>query len=511
MYKRKLLIGGIATLAMVVVVGSGFAVWNFETGDDASKGIYNLGLYVTPKVETVGTVSVNNEYALILDQGALPQLSGEATLDTNPDYFRRGIYVGKLRSKEDGTYETLPNGSYAYDEVSNLSAVWIQSKEDAEATIAENVNDIEFTTTIKLKKTLATYVQVRPNLNYMGTKTQEEIFVVDKDQPDTDYVSYTYNWGKLSDVLVLGEDSQYHTEWRRREVCEIVQNREWKETHCGIDGGEPTGDDWRNDNTFLTMEDLEKLPPKFSENETKIYRTSNLGLYLKPCNAVMVYMIYDAITGKAHSFYTDSASAEKVRGGLDTKDHDYQVSVSYFKYVKDGSELKNDDSDLFVNEVPTDKESEISYKAVEGTIEVNTTDDSGTLEFKTTECYEFTYSLNTANYGPKGTTVVTDAESGATTTKYLYENSRFVYYPYDFADSTEPPLKGDDVFTNVSGVEYVKKPSSFDEYQDMLKAFTGDAVEGSQFVDLSQKYVVVEFGSRLITKGSSVQQIEQVD
>lgn len=45
----------------------------------------------------------------------------------------------------------------------------------------------------------------------------------------------------------------------------------------------------------------------------------------------------------------------------------------------------------------------------------------------------------------------------------------------------------------------------------MLKAFTGDAVEGSQFVDLSQKYVVVEFGSRLITKGSSVQQIEQVD
>lgn len=225
-----MLLSGLAFVAVAVIVGSGFAVWNFESGDDASKGIYNIGLYVTPKVDTVGTISTNNDYALILDQGALPQLTKEETLAQNKDYYKRGIYVGQLKKKAEGDgFETLPTGSYDYTQIPTLTGYWIQEAEDAQNIVGENVNDMSFQTTIKLrKKAIARYVQVN---------TEDGLYEIDEAASAKDeYINYVYNWGNLGDVL-KNVDGQYRITKTKKEFYDYVnenfnkssENNEWLE------------------------------------------------------------------------------------------------------------------------------------------------------------------------------------------------------------------------------------------------------------------------------------------
>ena len=177
MFKQKIFMSLALFATCTAIVGTGFAVWNFETIDETAKGVYNFGLYVTPNVASFGTVSVNKDYALILDQGEKIKdpdtgFDVDSDFEKYPDYYKRGITVGELtrnknyvpNSADPDTrfeFEVDENNNYKYTNVDSLGGVWVQSQEDAKTIATENINDMVFTTKIRLKKKLAKYVQVR--------------------------------------------------------------------------------------------------------------------------------------------------------------------------------------------------------------------------------------------------------------------------------------------------------------------------------------------------------------
>ena len=129
----------------------------------------------------------------------------------------------------------------------------------------------------------------------------------------------------------------------------------------------------------------------------------------------------------------------------------------------------------------------------------------GDKTFNLVDCYYFEYIFN------------------STTDKDTSENARFIYYPFtqdktyesvadainDATDIKEEDrkdlivntlLKAYHGINNDNSYGFVRKPSSVEEYQNMLNDF--DTVH-SQFVDLNERYVVIEFGTQLITKSTN--------
>ena len=532
MFKKKMAMGGLAVLAMTVVIGTGFAVWNFETSDDASKGIYNIGLYVTPKVDTVGTISTNNDYALILDQGENPSLGKDGTLATNKDYYKRGIYVGELEKDESSPsgFKTLPNGSYSYKQVSELSGFWIQTVDDAKAIVAESVNDMTFTTTIKLrKKAIARYVQV--NL--------DDEYYVDSAASENDiYINYVYNWGNLSQVLtndkgilkvnkgefykLAEQDSSANNQW-------LGDNVDWEDSADAINpltdlkGELPKG---------VTEADIYNVAGSKSADQDGNIPPVGGDLTLRSHYALVTYMLFDTKRNVPLKFFGTDDAAQIVRrneyGELNSltdgqaSPADCVVSIAYFMYYKTDAredDLKN--LSTFANEKAND-DSSLTEVTSDENVEI------GEQSFAVKECYYFKYTLDVSNYGEAGK----DGDR-------QYENARFSYYPKTADESDGPAdvnidktLEGiltksykdgydgipnglDAYDSQIAGEHeefvskaYYKKPSKVEEYQNMLKIFkymsgTPSADESSQFVQLGDRYVVVEFSSELITKASS--------
>ena len=554
MFKRKFMMGGIATLAMLVVVGSGFAVWNFETSDDASKGIYNLGLYVTPNVETVGTVSTNNDYALILDQGALPELkmvdgenssSVRESLADNADYYKRGIYVGKLKKDERGEWQTLPNGAIDYDQISTVNGFWIQEISDAQAVVAENINQMEFTTKIKIRKDLARFVQVRndDNTNSKAYKVADDLELIDKEE----YVTYTYNWGSLNDVLTQnGENYRitktYHDLW---ELASLEQ--------YDNDGGEALKTAMFNAYNKLNEPDLSNkeelkdedapavdvlqdalrnqsysgkvkeddcynsVKPNFSDG-----KTIGGGLTLRGHQAIKAYVVYEKETNSLR-YYSGAAPQLKP---------DEALSIVYFMHFNknvSGEYLKTQDSFLndFNNEAQYTEITSYNLKLLEnkeagsnepkynefkdetGNVTQKTltfTDDSSDVDgivktFEIVNCYYFEYKLDTSNYGADGNENMDHTMQ--------YENIKFIYYPCTKGEEANWEEKGG-IFNTSSKIQYIRKPATGDEYDDMITNSVEDGGlgiaqnPGDPAVSLDTKYVIVEFSSQLTVAASDI-------
>lgn len=532
MFKKKMAMGGLAVLAMTVVVGTGFAVWNFETSDDASKGIYNLGLYVTPKVDTVGTVSTNNDYALILDQGDIPTLGEGQTLATHPDYYKRGIYVGELEKEGDG-FKTLPNGSYSYKQVSELSGFWIQTVDDAKAIVAESVNDMTFTTTIKLRKAaLARYVQVNldDGIYYIDNETSKNV--------EYDYIDYVYNWGNLSEVLtndrgILKYNKREFYDTYHEKDEEWFAEKDWSSREEQIDpltdlaGGLPQGVAESDIYNVVASRDIK------TDGKTPV----GGNLTLRSHYAVVTYILFDTKNNVPLQVFGDNDSAQQAkeqpfnRGGElgMVPVQDLAVSVAYFMYYKTGladTDLKNIES--FANEQST-SEDESAIKYTEVTKTENDNIELANINFEIKECYYFKYTLNVINFGSEG---VKDAREE--TDKRYYENARFSYYPSTQGESDGPAesasindtlseLLTDSYSRKYAAIyeekvkanydsfiskAYYKKPAKVEEYNNMLALFqlmSGNdySTDSAQFVKLGDRYVVVEFSSELITKASS--------
>ena len=106
------------------------------------------------------------------------------------------------------------------------------------------------------------------------------------------------------------------------------------------------------------------------------------------------------------------------------------------------------------------------------------------------------------------------------------ENARFVYYPVtseafktsygesyknDFEEPLNLEVNQNDkkvINTLTDKINYVKKPSTDKEYEYMLSTFmkslgVGGADASNQVVDLNNRYVIVEFGSTMSTRGSN--------
>lgn len=535
LYKKKFLISFLTLLTLIVVIGSGFAVWNFDTEDDSSKGIYNLGLYVTPNVESLGTVSLNNDYAMILDQG---DLDGIVTNDLEHDlnYYRRGISIVELKPDPDnpGNFLTKDDGSYDYDPVKQLTAVYVAAQEDTQKILTENINDMRFLTKIRLRKKLATYVQVRPNDSYAGTQDENNtIFGVQDPLKESlledEYVEYLYEWGNLSDVLRI-ENGEFHTEWKKGEVCDIVRDKttDFYNNYCN--DTDASKNSWRDEekDDFLAMANYDILPDGFKLNPTGIYKTSELGLYLIPCRGIKTYTVYDKTAGQivgffnnndaANTFVTDKTSAQ---GGY--QGHDLVVTLAYYKYYKKeyltASEQDiNLKPDLFTNEVPqgstdysSDNDERLGNLGSSGS-RLTVGSEGSSYEFDVFDCYTFTYLLNVATYdGKEGN----EPAEGA----YAHENARFIYYPCSqtqLGDEMPNEFKDheDQFVLNTlknayygdgrenSSFKFLKKPTTVGDYEDMLKSFEISDKSTGQFVDLEMRYVIVDFTSELITKAS---------
>ncbi len=513
LYKKKFLISFLTLLTLIVVIGSGFAVWNFDTEDDSSKGIYNLGLYVTPNVESLGTVSLNNDYVMVLDQGDLTGID-EKRLGEDVNYYRRGISIRQLRpdATNSGRFEIGEDGTYVRDPVKQLTAVYVAAQEYTQKILTENINDMRFLTKIRLRKKLATYVQVRPNDSYLGTTGEASIFEVqDKEKIsllDDEYVEYLYDWGNLSEVLLI-ENGEFHTEWKKREVCSISQDETFKNSHC-VDGLDPI-QDWRNDDSFLTDGDIGELPQKMQTTPSTINRTSNLGLYLVPCRGIKTYTVYDKTAGQIVGFYNNQSDAEEfiannTSTGEGYQGHDLVVTLAYYKYYKDG-ETRTTESDLFTNEKEAYPDVKYNDAPSEGSLQI------GTVSFDVFDCYTFTYTLNVATYdGKEGN----EAAEGP----YAYENARFIYYPCEQSVSGRiipNQFEGENMSKFVlntleyaydggreenSSFRYRMKPITVALYEEMLRSFETDDSSTGQFVDLEMRYVIVDFTSELITKAS---------
>lgn len=554
MRNKKFLMSSLAALAMVAVVGSGFAVWNFDNDADSVKGIYNLGIYVTPEVSTIGSVSTNNDYALILDQGALTQFSSkdesiakEQHFGATEAYYKRGIYVGKLKKKEasvvdsssSAEFETYPNGSYVYEQVPSISGYWIQEMADAQSIVAENVNEMSFTTSIKLREDLARYVQVRNDYGkYVLNNTD---FVVEKvgegeDAKNFNYVEYNYNWGKLDDVLKPAGSNYRITKTFKEiyDLCDLDKDAKFIEAM-----DTKYSDSWQtNSEDAPRIDDLQnvfrndvKLDPEksLSITEDDCYNTTANGLTLRGHKALKVYAEY---VNKEFVAYHNTQSS----------DCSY-VPMYFMNYDKSSSSEDNaiKDASAFANLIkPTSLElvggkdytEVISKDAIENKITV------GDLSFDVVECYYFKYYLTTTNYGPDGDPNANpDAvEEGADKDKKYYENARFIYYPqtsYKFKEAydaeadgeTKPHGKYKDDFvqseyafdssenskrlnTLTDRIDYVKKPANDKEYEVMFESFlknsgVGGSDKKEQVVDLNNRYVIVEFGSNMTTKGSN--------
>lgn len=549
MKNKKLLISGLAAMAMVVVVGSGFAVWNFETGDESAKGMYNFGLYVTPNVETIGTVSTNNDYALILDQGGLPNLEDGKTLADNPDYYKRGIYVGELKKNPNydaketsdpskmNEYVTLPNGSYAYDQVSELSGFWIQEQTDAQSIVAENVNDMFFETKIKLKKdNLAKYVQVR---------LDDGLYKASLDEDDLkEYVTYKYNWGNLSSVLKGGVDSDYRITKTKGEIYTEISampdsSVEGSKVKTWLDAHDDDNVDakWKDNDEIISEGDISSLVSgdlnEILTEDDFYLRTSGseedggMGLSLRSHKALKAYVVYNDTTGAVAQICANQEDADKAlkptsesSGSLESQG--YKSSIGYFMYYKAGLSSEEDLKDIsyFSNE-----------KNDVATEEVDAADSLiiGTKSFEVKECYYFRYTLNTTNYG----------STGISENTMLYENARFCYFPYTKADLTYTTdddnrkdhiqntwyktvideanlannLKDGVLLNTTDDVSFIAKPTDSTSLKAMISTFNvsaAGAAESSatsanieQKVDLSQQYVIVEFGSEMRTAGTA--------
>lgn len=578
MFKRKFMMGGIATLAMVVVVGSGFAVWNFETSDDASKGIYNLGLYVTPNVETVGTVSTNNDYALILDQGALPELkmvdgenssSVRESLAENADYYKRGIYVGKLKRNSDALddFVRLPNGSIDYDQIGSVNGFWIQEISDAQSVVAENINQMEFTTKIKIRQDLAKYVQVRNDENtsssgYNPGSTLETEPGVEVPDEKSRYVTYTYSWGSLNDVLKLqGEKfritktfaeiaDMFGAEGKFKETSSKDKNAFYKAMaqaySASSDFKKVDGDvvfpesDWnyQEGGNLVNWKDeapaVDVLQNAFRQylskekgytgtiEESDCYNTTSAGLTLRGHKALKTYMRYNKSTYVVDNFFGSYADAtNSIDNGYDSNTQ--AVSIAYFMYYKtSGVDLSKQDS--FSNEqvMSSDDEPQPQYTEItttlfdtlkEGPDPKYTEEDEknyitfGETKIEVVDCYYFEYKLDTSNYGADGNKNLENTMQ--------YENIKFIYYPYSYnaSDEDESGIK-DKLNSEIVNLDdnlketiaFIRKPATGDEYDDMLKNIHVDLDPDTkqQKVDLSMKYVVIEFGSNLTVSGSGI-------
>ena len=145
--KKKLLIGTVLpALAAAAVVGSGFALWVFNDLHVETTQSSDLSKEVTQMVK-VGTITKAKDFKIVFDQ----------TEDgRNKNNTLAGHIIGANKVAAKGIYLDFGEGATAEDKVAKYTAPAEDYAIDETAGIKFN-----FTTTIELSETLATFVEIK--------------------------------------------------------------------------------------------------------------------------------------------------------------------------------------------------------------------------------------------------------------------------------------------------------------------------------------------------------------
>ncbi len=140
--KRKLLIGALAFVGGLTVVGSGFSAWYFGSTELTKDNAINH--YVTDIADNIGTLTDLNEsdkLYIILDQGGYKNAS-DAT---------KGVSITKS--------ETTPTDEELGDEVTTIGAKYEISKENFVTLHDAGIKKGTFTATLSLSTAAQTYLK----------------------------------------------------------------------------------------------------------------------------------------------------------------------------------------------------------------------------------------------------------------------------------------------------------------------------------------------------------------
>lgn len=140
--KRKLLIGALAFVGGLTVVGSGFSAWYFGSTELTKDNAINH--YVTDIADNIGTLTDLNEsdkLYIILDQGGYENIN-DAT---------KGVSITKS--------ETTPTDEALGDEVATIGAKYEISKENFVTLHDAGIEKGTFTATLNLSTAAQTYLK----------------------------------------------------------------------------------------------------------------------------------------------------------------------------------------------------------------------------------------------------------------------------------------------------------------------------------------------------------------